>query len=115
MNQPKKQADLQLDPSAGEKLKAMLADEMQQVDAWLAKAGDLSRRAPLGRNPVGEAMAAKFANRAGDGSNALAGVLKSYRQILQETNDAVATAMNLYQGTEQRAVSSLKTAAGEQA
>ncbi|GLY66745.1 hypothetical protein [Amycolatopsis taiwanensis] len=112
MTQPAKPADVSVDPSAGKKLQTMLAAEMQQVESWLAKAGELSQRAPLGRNPVGEAMAAKFADRAGDGGSALAGVLKPYKQVLQQAHDAVVAAMDMYQSTEHHAVSSLKAAAG---
>jgi len=110
-----KQPDgMQLDPAAGEQLRSMLSDEMQQVDAWLARARELTRRAPLGKNPVGEAMAAKFGNLADSDTGALGGVLTPYRQILQETHDAVTEAMKRYQATEARAIESLRKAAGTQ-
>jgi hypothetical protein len=109
------QPNLQLNPTAGEKLRSMLAAEIEQVDAWLQRSNDLARRAPLGKNPVGEAMAAKFGNRADGDAESLAGVLKPYRQVLQDAHGAVIEAMKLYQSTEQRVVASLRKAAKEQA
>lgn len=94
---------LTLDPEVGDKVLSMLRDQMDRVDAWLRGAQRLARRAPLGRNPVGQAMAAKFEHRAGadDGSLSLAGVLTPYRLVLGEAHAAVDEAMKLYRRTEE--------------
>jgi hypothetical protein len=98
---------LVLDPEAGEKILSTLRDQMDQVDTWLWRAQGLARRVPLGRNPVGQAMAAKFEHRAGatDGTLSLMGVLTPYRQVLDEAHDAVHQAMKLYRRTEEDQVS----------
>jgi hypothetical protein len=99
---------LALDPEVGDRIRSMLRDQMDRVDAWLRGAQQLARRAPLGRNPVGQAMAAKFEHRAGaaDGSLSLAGVLTPYRLVLEEAHAAVDQAMKLYRRTEEDQVSS---------
>jgi hypothetical protein len=95
-----KSDQLQLDPAAGDEILSLLTEQMNRVDTWLDRARGLTRRAPLGRNPVGEAMAAKFENRAGGGDNSLAAVLTPYRNTLQEAHDAVREAMRRYQQVE---------------
>ena len=94
---------LTLDPAAGDKILSMLRDQMDRVDAWSRRAQMLARRAPLGQNPVGQAMAAKFEHRAGatDDDMSLAGVLTMYRQVLLDAHDAVDQAMKLYRRTEE--------------
>lgn len=93
---------LTLDPDAGKQIRDMLATQMQQVDGWLAQARDLARRAPLGQNPVGTAMAGKFEERAGGEGSSFAAVFTSYRQVLQDTDDTVGEAMRLYHEAEDR-------------
>jgi hypothetical protein len=101
---------LSLDPEAGDKILSMLRDQMDRVDAWLRGTQQLARRAPLGRNPVGQAMAVKFEHRAGaaDGSLSLAGVLTPYRLVLAEAHAAVDQAMKLYRRTEEDQISSFR-------
>ena len=69
----------------------MLRDQPARVESWLRRAQGLARRAPLGENPVGHAMAAKFEHRAGavDDDMSLAGVLMPYRRVLVAAHDAV--------------------------
>jgi hypothetical protein len=93
---------LTLDPQAGKQIRDMLAQQIEQVDGWLAQARDLARRAPLGQNPVGTAMAGKFEERAGGEGTSFAGVFTSYRQVLQDTDDTVAEAMRLYREVDER-------------
>lgn len=87
-----------LDPEAGEKILSMLRDQLVRVDLWSQRAQGLARRAPLGENPVGQAMAAKFERRAGavDDDMSLAGVLGSYRRVLVAAHDAVDAATRVY-------------------
>jgi hypothetical protein len=93
---------LTLDPEAGKQIRDMLATQMEQVDGWLAQARGLARRAPLGQNPVGAAMAGKFEERAGGEGTSFAAVFTSYRQVLQDTDDTVAEAMRLYREVDDR-------------
>ncbi|APU16376.1 MULTISPECIES: hypothetical protein [Actinoalloteichus] len=100
--------DLFLDPAAGEEIKTMLQDQMDRVDTWLERANALARRAPFGANPVGEAMALKFEDRAGGEGVSFRSVFTPYREVLQEAHEAVSQAMNLYQQIEQDNVDSFK-------
>lgn len=93
---------LTLDPEAGDRILSMLRDQADRADTWLRRARQITRHAPLGRNPVGQAMAAKFEHRAGatDGSLSLTGVLTPYLAVLEEAHAAVDQAMRLYRRTE---------------
>ncbi|WP_243789598.1 hypothetical protein [Saccharopolyspora gloriosae] len=95
---------LQLDPAAGREVRELLTDQMDQVDAWLRRADDLGRRAPLGQNPVAEAMAGKFVDRTTSEGDSFTGVLKEYRRVLDEAQDAVGEAMRQYQTSDEHAV-----------
>ncbi|CAM3703423.1 hypothetical protein KIPE111705_21100 [Kibdelosporangium persicum] len=99
---------LRLDPEAGQQIRDMLARQMEQVDGWLAQARGLARRAPLGQNPVGDAMAAKFEERAGGGGTSFTAVFTSYRQVLQDTDDTVEEAMRRYRDVEERTSETFK-------
>lgn len=81
----------------------MLAGQIDRVDNWLDRARSLARRVPLGQNPVGDAMAAKFEDRAGGmGTTSFANVFTSYRQVLCDAHDTVGEAMREYRDVEQR-------------
>ncbi|GAA4611061.1 hypothetical protein [Saccharopolyspora hordei] len=95
--------DLRLDPAAGEQIRAALEDQMSAVDAWLARARGLTTAAPLGMNPVGQAMAAKFAGRAEGDENSFTEVLTKYRAVLEEARDAINAAMRTYEQADERA------------
>lgn len=98
---------LRLDPAAGEQIRSMLDEHIAKVDAWLRQTGDLARHAPLGENPVGTAMAEKFASRADGDETSFAGVLRRYREVLQEAQDAVGDAMRTYHEVDAHAADSL--------
>lgn len=87
---------LQLDPAAGRDICGMLQEQMDRVDAWLRRLGGLTGQVPLGRNPVGTAMAAKFAGLAEGEDGSFVGVLTRYRRILADAHDAVSDAMRRY-------------------
>jgi hypothetical protein len=108
LNEDVQSGRLQLDPAAGEQIRSMLAGQMQQVDTWLDRARGLARRVPLGQNPVGEAMAGKFEDRAGGENSSFAGVFTSYRQVLQDAHDTMGEAMRMYGETEQKTVDTLR-------
>lgn len=89
-----------LDPAAGEEILSALNEQMTTVDGWLTRAQSLTRRTPLGQNPVGEAMSGKFEQRAGGEHDSLGAVLTPYRRLLQDAHDAVREAMQRYRQVE---------------
>ncbi|MEU6129466.1 hypothetical protein ABZ805_09870 [Saccharopolyspora sp. NPDC047091] len=94
---------LRLDPAAGRAIQDMLTEQVDQVQDWLNRAVGLGRRAPLGRNPVGEAMAAKFADRGTGDGDSFTEVLQQYRRVLDDAREAVEDAMRRYRADDERA------------
>ncbi|MEV0680705.1 hypothetical protein AB0I60_29740 [Actinosynnema sp. NPDC050436] len=82
-----------LDPATGEEMRKMLLEQIDQVDSWLERAGRLARPAPLGANPVGDRMAAKFEGRAEGDELSFLSVMTAYREVLQQTHDSVRSAI----------------------
>lgn len=82
-----------LDPATGEGMRKMLLEQIDQVDSWLERAGRLARPAPLGANPVGDRMAAKFEARAEGDDLSFVSVMAAYREVLQQTHDSVQSAI----------------------
>lgn len=99
---------LRLDPAAGDQIRTALEDQLSTVDGWLSRAGGLAWQAPLGQNPVGEAMAVKFATRADGGDNSFTAALGQYREVLEEARDAIVGAMRTYREADQTAADSLR-------
>ncbi|MEV5537009.1 hypothetical protein AB0L13_09110 [Saccharopolyspora shandongensis] len=99
---------LRLDPAAGAEIRSALEDQLSTVDEWLTRSASLNQHAPLGQNPVGEAMAAKFATRAEGDENSFTAVLKSYREVLEEARDAIVAAMREYRDIEERVSDSFR-------
>ncbi|MGW1681914.1 hypothetical protein [Saccharopolyspora sp. NPDC002376] len=95
--------DLRLEPAAGEQLREALEDQMSTVDEWLRRANGLTGNAPLGQNPVGQAMAVKFATRAQGGENSFTDVLTQYRAVVEEARDAINEAMRTYRDADEHA------------
>jgi hypothetical protein len=89
-----------LDPETGEQLRKMLVEQTDQVDSWLERAGGLARPALLGSNPVGDAMAGKFEARADGDPLSFVSVMSAYRDVLQQTHDAVIDAIRNFQGVD---------------
>ncbi|WP_249028288.1 hypothetical protein [Saccharopolyspora spinosa] len=81
---------------------------MSAVDDWLAKSASLNQHAPLGQNPVGEAMSAKFATRADGHENSFNAVLTRYREVLEAARDAIVDAMRVYREIEENASDSFR-------
>jgi hypothetical protein len=100
--------DLKLDPEAGESIRSALDERLNSVDSWLSQARNLARQAPLGQNPVGTAMAEKFAGRAEGGEHSLVAVLTRYRDVLVDARDAIESAMRTYRETDQRVADSFQ-------
>jgi hypothetical protein len=85
-----------LDPATGEDLRKTLREQIDQVDSWLERAGRLARPAPLGANPVGQAMTYKFEHRADGEVHSFVSVMTAYRTVLEQTHEAVSTAIRNY-------------------
>ncbi|GAA2785713.1 hypothetical protein [Saccharopolyspora taberi] len=101
--------DVWLDPAAGKRLREMLDEQLSRVEAWMKRSEDLARQAPLGRNPVGTAMAEKFAGRAGStDEHSFAGVLQRYREVLEDARGAVDDAMRTYRQVDEQAADSFR-------
>jgi hypothetical protein len=82
-----------LDPATGEELRKTLAEQIDQVDSWLERAGRLARPAALGANPVSDAMTSKFAGRAEGDFHSFVNVLTAYRTVLEQTERSISTAI----------------------
>jgi hypothetical protein len=94
---------LRLDPEAGERIRAMLSKQMDEVDGWLERARGLTQRPPLGLNPVGETVAGTYESRAGgEDDTSFIAVFASYRQSLQDTDDTVREAVQRYHEADDR-------------
>jgi len=91
---------LVIDPATGAALKRAITDHMDQVQSWKQQATDLSSPLPLGSNWVGQAMADKFAGRAGGTDNSLGTVLDQYHAALTDAHDAVTQSMERYHVSE---------------
>jgi len=96
-----KSGKVMLDPATGEELRKLLLEQVEQVDSWLARAGRLARPAPLGANPVGDAMASKFEARAEGDPHSFVNVMAAYRTVLQDTHDQVSAAIAKFQQTDE--------------
>ncbi|HEX6343709.1 hypothetical protein [Umezawaea sp.] len=92
-----KSGKVMLDPVTGEELRKLLREQVEQVDSWLARAGRLARPAPLGANPVSDAMSNKFESRAEGDPLSFVNVMTAYRKVLQDTHDQVSAAITKYQ------------------
>ncbi len=101
-----------LDPATGEEMRKMLLEQIDQVDSWLERAGRLARPAPLGANPVGDKMAAKFEGRAEGDELSFVSVMSSYREVLQQTHDSVASAIRNFQAVDEEHGSELTRLTG---
>lgn len=102
-----------LDPATGEELRRMLVEQIDQVDSWLERAGRLARPAPLGANPVGDRMAAKFEARAEGDPMSFVSVMTAYREVLQQTHDSVRSAIRNFQAIDDEHGSELTRLSGE--
>jgi hypothetical protein len=85
-----------IDPAAGRELQAALQEQADRAGAWGERARAMARKAPMGRNFVGESMAQKFQQRADGNEFSFATVLDQYRTGLLDAHAAVGEAMRRY-------------------
>jgi hypothetical protein len=89
--------EIALHPEAGERLTKLFTTQIDQAEEWLKRIERLSRPAALGTNVVGRAMSAKFEQRAkGDETNSFYSTVQAYREVLEQTRDAVRSAIRNY-------------------
>ncbi len=85
---------VQLDPTAGEELRKQFQAQIDQVDSWLERANtSIARPAPLGANPVGDAMREKFTQRAEGEPYSFVSVMTAYRAVLEQTKNSIVEAI----------------------
>ncbi|OLF19150.1 hypothetical protein BU204_01910 [Actinophytocola xanthii] len=87
-----------LDGTSGRDLISALEAQLDRVEDWSARVAELARPLPLGANPVGEAMSARFSGWAGE---SFAAALAGYRVALQGARDAVRDSLELYSSVDQ--------------
>jgi hypothetical protein len=86
--------EVQLDPTAGEELRKQFQAQIDQVDSWLERANSsIARPAPLGANPVGDAMRDKFTHRAEGEQYSFVSVMTAYRTVLEQTKNSIIEAI----------------------
>ncbi|GAA1200128.1 hypothetical protein [Prauserella alba] len=84
-----------IDPDHAETVLNKLRTGKDAVEALLQKAEELSTPPQIGANPVGNAMAAKFSERAG-GRESYADALRNLYSQYDEAEQAITTAMRRY-------------------
>lgn len=100
---------VQLDPAAGEELRKQFQDQIDQVDAWLEHANtSITRPAPLGANPVGDAMRDKFTHRAEGEQYSFVSVMTAYRTVLEQTKNSIVAAIENFTRLDEEAQAELK-------
>ncbi len=82
-----------LDGRSGHDLVSALEAHLDRIEDWSARVAALARPLPLGANPVGTAMSARFSGWAGE---SFAAALAGYRGALEGARDAVRDSVQLY-------------------
>ena len=100
--------DIELEPAAGEELRRALRDQADELDEWISRGQNLARRAPLGANPVADAVARDYAELASSGERSFVGVLTGYREVLRRAQDAIDDAMRTYRQADEHAAEELR-------
>lgn len=90
-----------VDPEAAQTVLNKIRTGKDSVEALLRGAGALAEAPKLGANPVGEAMAAKFSQRADGGGDSYAAALQNLYNQYAQAEQAVVTAMAKYQEIDQ--------------
>lgn len=100
---------VQLDPTAGEELRKQFQAQIDQVDSWLERANtSIARPAPLGANPVGDAMRDKFTQRAEGEQYSFVNVMTAYRTVLEQTKNSIVAAIDNFTRLDEEKQAELK-------
>ena len=98
---------LGVDPDAAQTVLKKIRLGKDQVENLLRNAGSLAEAPKLGNNPVGNAIAAKFVQRADGGGESYATALRNLYNQYQQAEDAIVAAMSHYDKIEQAAEDAL--------
>lgn len=100
---------VQLDPTAGEELRKQFQAQIDQVDSWIERANtSIARPAPLGANPVGDAMRDKFTQRAEGEQYSFVNVMTAYRTVLEQTKNSIVAAIENFTRLDEETQAELK-------
>lgn len=101
--------EIGIDPDAAQAVLAKIRSGKDAVENLIAKAGHLGSEPKLGANPVGQAMAAKFSDRAAGGGDSYVQALRNLHAQYDQVERAIVTAMRNYDELETEAVSTFRS------
>ncbi|HWD07299.1 MAG TPA: hypothetical protein VG674_33155 [Amycolatopsis sp.] len=101
---------LGVDPDAAQAVLRKIRTGKDAVEALLNSAGSLANPPKLGANPVGQAMATKFVQRADGGGDSYTSALQNLLSQYQAAEDGIVAAMSRYHEMDHSASSSLNKA-----
>lgn len=85
-----------IDPDHAETVLNKLRTGKDAVEALIQKSEELATPPQIGANPVGNAMATKFSQRAGGGGESYTDALRNLYNQYDEAEQAITTAMRRY-------------------
>lgn len=98
---------LGVDPDAAQNVLKKIRAGKDSVENLLRNAGALAEAPKLGANPVGDAIAAKFAQRADGGGDSYTTALQNLYGQYEQAEQAVVAAMSHYHQIDQDAADAL--------
>ncbi|MTD57900.1 hypothetical protein [Amycolatopsis pithecellobii] len=98
---------LGVDPDAAQNVLKKIRAGKDSVESLLRSAGALAEAPKLGANPVGNAIAAKFAERADGGGDSYTTALQNLYSQYEQAEQAVVEAMRHYHQIDQAASDAL--------
>jgi hypothetical protein len=98
---------LGVDPDAAQNVLKKIRTGKDSVENLLSNAGALAEAPKLGANPVGDAIAAKFAQRADGGGDSYAQALQNLYGQYEQAEQAIVAAMSHYHQIDQDASDAL--------
>jgi hypothetical protein len=99
-----------IDPDAAQAALNKIRTGKDAVEALLSSAGALGNPPKLGNNPVGDAIAAKVANRADGGGDSYSAALQNLLSQYEAAEQGIVTAMARYHEFDQDAARPFRTA-----
>lgn len=98
---------LGVDPDAAQNVLKKIRAGKDSVENLLRNAGSLAEAPKLGANPVGDAIAAKFAQRADGGGDSYSRALQNLHTQYEQAEQAIVAAMRHYHQIDQDAADAL--------
>lgn len=92
--------EIGLDPDAAQAVLKKIRSGKDAVDDLITKASDVGVAPQLGANPVGDAMAAKYADRAGGYGDSYLQALRNLRAQYEQVESAINSAIRNYEEME---------------